>query len=262
MTDQVEPVSGERAGSGDATATPERVLWTESVAKSFGGFRALKDVSVSVGKGEVLGIIGPNGAGKTTLFNIIAGMFRPTAGHVFLLGTDITRMPPHRRLRLGIARTFQLVRPFVSMSIQENLITAAMASGVSRRVARERVDRALEELKLTRIADKPAGDINSVEGKRLEVARSVVSEPKVILLDEIFTGLNSEEVEELVSVVNHLRDTQTSVLIIEHNVRAIKAVAHRIVAIDAGAIVSQGTPSHVLSDPKVIESYLGEHTHA
>jgi branched-chain amino acid transport system ATP-binding protein len=238
------------------------VLRTEGVGKTFGGFVALQDVSIECRPGEILGIIGPNGAGKTTLFNLIAGAFRPTAGRVLFEDADITRLPPHRRVRRGIGRTFQLIRPFGRLTIRENVMTAALGSGARMRVARERADVLVTRLGLGAIADKSAADINAVEGKRLEVARALATEPRLILLDEIFSGLNAAEVDELISLVRELRTDGLCVLVIEHNVRAIRAVADRVVAFDAGRLVSEGSADHVLSDAHVIESYLGQRSRA
>jgi branched-chain amino acid transport system ATP-binding protein len=242
----------------DTLAATAPVLRTEAVGKTFGGFVALRDVTIECRPGQILGIIGPNGAGKTTLFNLIAGAFRPTAGRIVFEGSDITRLPPHRRVRRGIGRTFQLIRPFGSLTIRENVMTAALGSGARMGRARERADAMVDRLGLGRIADKSAADINAVEGKRLEVARALAVEPRLILLDEIFSGLNSDEVDELVTLVRQLRTDGLCVLVIEHNVRAIRAVADRVVAFDAGRLVSEGTADHVLSDPQVIESYLGQ----
>jgi ABC-type branched-subunit amino acid transport system ATPase component len=244
-----------------ATATAP-VLKTESVGKTFGGFVALTDASIDCRSAEIVGIIGPNGAGKTTLFNLIAGAFRPTAGRILFEDSDITRLPPHRRVRRGIGRTFQLIHPFARLTIRENVMTAALGSGARMRVARERADGLVDRLGLGPIADKSAADINAVEGKRLEVARALATGPRLILLDEIFRGLNPEEVDELVALVRELRGEGLAVLVIEHNVRAIRAVADRVVAFDAGRLVSEGSAEHVLSDPLVIESYLGQHSRA
>jgi branched-chain amino acid transport system ATP-binding protein len=254
------------------TASPEQtmtaaqsgatMLSTVDLGKEFGGFHALREVCLEVSEQEILGIIGPNGAGKTTLFNLVAGAYRPTTGSVSFRGENITGMPPHRRLRKGIARTFQLIHPFVSMSVRDNIYTAALASGMRGQSASQQADEMIERLGLRAIAHKSPANINAVEGKRLEVARALATRPKVILLDEIFSGLNSEEVDELVRLVKRVRGNGLTVLVIEHNVRAIRSVADRVVAIDAGRVVSEGTPSHVLSDPHVIESYLGHRTRA
>jgi branched-chain amino acid transport system ATP-binding protein len=238
------------------------VLSTLDLGKEFGGFHALREVSVDVAEREILGIIGPNGAGKTTLFNLVAGAFRPSTGSVTFLGENVTKLPPHRRLRRGIARTFQLIHPFVSMTIRENVYTAAMGSGMGSREASRQADEMVDRLGLNALADKSSASINAVEGKRLEVARALATNPKMILLDEIFSGLNTEEVDELVRLVKGLRDDGLTVLVIEHNVRAIRAVADRVVAIDAGRVVSEGDPNKVLSDPHVIESYLGNRARA
>jgi branched-chain amino acid transport system ATP-binding protein len=240
----------------------EALLATVGVGKTFGGFHALRDVSVSVTGREILGIIGPNGAGKTTLFNLIAGAFRPTSGRIIFKGDDVTRQPPHRRLRKGIARTFQLIRPFGSMTIYENVVTAAMGSGAPRARATARATATVDRLGLGAIAGKRASDVNAVEGKRLEVARALATRPEVILLDEIFSGLSADEVSELAELVTGVRGEGITVLVIEHNVRAIKAVADRVIAIDTGRVVSEGSPEHVLSDPHVVESYLGQRAHA
>jgi branched-chain amino acid transport system ATP-binding protein len=234
------------------------LLSTNHLGKNFAGFRALQDVNMGVATGEILGIIGPNGAGKTTLFNLIAGAFRPSNGRVLFEGADITRQPPHRRLRRGIARTFQLIHPFQSMTVRENLYTAALGSGLRRPAAWGRADEMVNRLGLGKLAPKSAGEVNAVEGKRLELARALATGPKVILLDEIFSGLNTDEVDELALLVRDIRSEGTTVLVIEHNVRAIRAVADRVIAIDSGKIVSEGAPEHVFSDPFVIESYLGK----
>jgi branched-chain amino acid transport system ATP-binding protein len=249
------PVAGPEPGAGG-------LLRTEDLSKRFGGFYALREVSISVPERQILGIIGPNGAGKTTLFNLIAGAFGPTSGRVVFDGHDVTSLPPHRRLRRGIARTFQLIHPFVSMSVWENIYTAALASGQRVSVARGRADEMIEQLGLGSLASKSAADVNAVEGKRLEVARALSTGPKIILLDEIFSGLNGEEVDELVALVKRVRQDGLTVLVIEHNVRAIRAVADEVIAIDTGRVVSAGSPAHVLSDPQVIESYLGQRASA
>jgi branched-chain amino acid transport system ATP-binding protein len=254
-------VNTSAAGDSARETAGTTILGTSKLGKSFGGFQALKNVDLSVREGQILGIIGPNGAGKTTLFNLIAGALRPSSGRVTFQGSDITRLPPHRRLRKGIARTFQLIHPFASLSVHDNAMTAAMASGASRKVAQERAAQAVELLGLGKLAHKRAAGVNAVEGKRLEVARALATEPSVILLDEIFSGLNADEVDELVGVVNGIRDRGVTVLVIEHNVRAIRAVAEHVVAIVQGSVVSAGTPEQVFADPRVVESYLG-HRHA
>jgi branched-chain amino acid transport system ATP-binding protein len=233
------------------------LLRTEKVSKSFGGFTAVADVSMGVREHEILGIIGPNGAGKTTLFNLIAGSVRPTAGRVYLRGADITTRPPHQRLRLGLARTFQIIRPFTSLTVYENVLTAGLGSGLRRRRAAERATEVIERLGLGPLGRKSAASINAVEGKRLELARALASAPSILLLDEVFSGLATEEVDEMVALVAQIRHEGATVLVIEHNVRAIGAAADRVLAIDSGRVVCDGSPEQVFRNPTVMESYLG-----
>jgi branched-chain amino acid transport system ATP-binding protein len=252
----------EPASNSTAVMTAEPVVRVDGVGKRFGGVWAISETSVSVAENEILGIIGPNGAGKTTLFNLIAGAFPPSSGRIFFRGKDITRLAPHRRARQGIARTFQLTRPFVSMSVRDNLRTAALASGAKVADAQQRTDHALDYLGLSGLRDKMGAELNAVECKRVEVARALALEPSLLLLDEIFSGSNADEVDELVDLVQQLRRDGLTILVIEHNVRAIRAVADRVVAMNIGQVISVGTADEVFSDPGVIESYLGQHSKA
>jgi len=230
--------------------------------KRFRGVQAVTDVSFGAGEQEVLGIIGPNGAGKTTVFNLIAGTFRSDSGTLTFDGRDVTGLPSYRRLRCGIARTFQLIRPFGSLTARDNLIVSATGSGMALRQARARADEVLGVFGLAEVATRPAGSLNAAEGKRLEVARAVAARPRVILLDEVFTGLVGQEVAELAGLVAGLRDAGMTILVIEHSVTAIRMIADRVVAMDAGRVICVGDPGSVFSDVNVVESYLGHHTAA
>ena len=236
----------------------EPLLRTSSVSKRFRGVVALTDATVELAPAEILGIIGPNGAGKTTLFNVIAGAFRPSSGRVVFRGRDITRLPANRRLRLGLARTFQLMKPFASMSVYDNVVVGATGSGLSQRHAQSRADEVIERLGMQRIAAKSAGAINAVEAKRLELARALSAAPTVVLLDEIFSGLNKDEVEELAGQVRALPARGQTVMMIEHNLSAIRSVAQRVLALSAGEVISEGRPDDVFNDPRVVSSYLGK----
>jgi ABC-type branched-subunit amino acid transport system ATPase component len=242
-----------------ATATQATcLLRADSIAKTFRGVAALDGASLEVAEGEILGIIGPNGAGKTTLFNVIAGVFRPTSGRVFFRGRDITSLPPHRRLRLGIARTFQLIKPFASMSVYDNIVVGATGRGRSMRAARSRADEVVEQLGLGRLAAQSAGSVNGGEGKLLELARALAADPVVILLDEIFSGLSADEAAGLAGIVSALPGQGHTVLMIEHNIGAIRSVSKRVLALSAGVVLSEGSPEQVLTDPEVVTSYLGQ----
>jgi branched-chain amino acid transport system ATP-binding protein len=238
------------------------LLRTSSVSKRFRGIVALSDASVELSRGEILGIVGPNGAGKTTLFNVIAGAFRPSAGKIVFRGRDITRLPANRRLRLGLARTFQLMKPFASMTVHENVVVGASGSGLSKRRAIVRADEVIDRLDMRRIARTPAGAINAVQAKRLELARALAAEPVVILLDEIFSGLNEDEVDELAGHVRALPERGHTVMMIEHNLGAIRTTCGRVLALSAGEVISEGTADDVFGDPRVISSYLGKRGHA
>jgi branched-chain amino acid transport system ATP-binding protein len=240
------------------TAPDACLLRADSIGKTFRGVAALSGTSLEVTEGEILGIIGPNGAGKTTLFNVIAGVFRPTSGRVVFRGRDITSLPPHRRLRLGIARTFQLIKPFASMSVYDNIVVGATGRGRSVRAARSRADEVVDQLGIGRFAAQSAGSVNGGEGKLLELARALATDPVVILLDEIFSGLNADEAAGLSAIVSGLPARGHTVLMIEHNIGAIRAVSQRVVALSAGVVLSEGSPEAVLTDPEVVTSYLGQ----
>ncbi|MFC5752712.1 ABC transporter ATP-binding protein [Actinomadura rugatobispora] len=234
------------------------LLRTSSVSKRFRGVVALSDASIRLEQGEILGIIGPNGAGKTTLFNVIAGAMRPSSGSVIFRGRDITRMAADRRLRLGLARTFQLMKPFVSLTVYDNIVVGATGSGLSKRRARARADEIVDLLDMGRIASRSAGAINAVQAKRLELARALSAQPVVVLLDEIFSGLRPDEVDDLAAHVRALPSRGQTVMMIEHNLPAIRSVSERVLALSAGAVIREGSPADVFDDPEVVSSYLGK----
>ena len=238
------------------------LLEVEGVGKHFRGVVALDAVSMTAQDGEIVGIIGPNGAGKTTLFNVVAGTFAPSSGRVVFGGKDITKMPPHRRCRLGIGRTFQMIQPFPSLTAVDNLAVAASAAGAGRRRSRERATQMLRDLDMTALTNRRGADLNAVEGKRLELARALCTDPRLVLLDEIFSGLNDEEVNGLAATVRRLPAQGVTVILIEHNMSAIRLISDRVVAISAGNVIAQGDPDVVLHHPSVLETYLGVATSA
>ena len=223
---------------------------------------ALNGVDAAVEKGEILGVIGPNGAGKTTLLNCISGVYRPDAGEIRWQGESIKGMRPHRVARLGIGRTFQIVKPFGSMTVRENAAVGSLfGSGEARRGPKEAfadADRVLDLVGLRSKADLEVTSLTIPDRKRLEVARAVATQPKLLLLDEVMAGLNSVEVDEALEMVRAVHATGVTVVLIEHVMRVIVGVCTRAVVLDFGQVLAEGEPEVVLRDERVIQAYLGE----
>ena len=230
------------------------ILEARGVAKRFGGVIAVRGVDLDVGEGELLGLFGPNGAGKTTMFNLIAGAILPDAGQVLLQGRDITREPAWRRARLGIARSFQIVRPFRALSVLENLLAAVPAGGQANNAA-SALD-LLRRVGLEARARDAAGDLTLGMLKRLEVARALAVGPRLLLLDEPLAGLAGQEAADLLRTVQALKGRK-AIVMVEHNVRLALPVCDRAVVMDAGAVLADGTPEQIRRDPAVIRAYLG-----
>ncbi|HYA14848.1 MAG TPA: ABC transporter ATP-binding protein [Syntrophales bacterium] len=239
------------------------IIEVKDVTMQFGGLAAVADVSFVLNKGEILGLIGPNGAGKTTLFNVINGFYHPTKGDVYLKGKRVTNLRPHVLCKLGVARTFQVVRPLQRMSTLDNVIASAFIRTKTKSEA-EKIS--LEVLKFTDLYD----DINVLskglplgKRKRLEIARALATQPEIILLDEAFAGLNPTEINEQIEIVKKIRtDRSITILIIEHHMRVIMAVSDRIVVLNYGQKIAEGSPYEIGHNPAVIEAYLGEETSA
>ena len=231
------------------------LLAVESLSKSFGGLRAVDDVSFELRAGEVLGLIGPNGAGKTTLFNLVAGALQPTGGTVRLDGQDVSRMRPHRRCRLGIARTFQIPKPFSDLTVRDNLRVAALHPDPGR--APPAVEATLAALELQPWADRPAHVLPLGGRKRLEIARALMTAPRVVLLDEVLGGLSESEIADVLTVVRSIRAAGVSVIMIEHVLVGLMSLADRVAVLHEGRLLAVDTPAAVTGDPKVIEAYLG-----
>jgi len=234
------------------------ILTLSRISKRFGAIVVADGVDLALNNGEALGIIGPNGAGKTTLFNIIAGTIAPDAGRILFNGRDITRAEPERRCRLGIARSFQIPQPFGGMTVFENLVVAAAFGGGRRE--RDVYGRCAELLRQCGLADKanrPAGSLTLLDRKRLELARALATEPRVLLLDEVAGGLIEHETAALVALINDVRAAGISIVWIEHIVHALNAVVDRLVVLHGGALIAEGAPGEVIRRPQVAEIYMG-----
>jgi len=234
------------------------LLEVERLSKRFGGLQAVKDLSFTVAEGEIVALIGPNGAGKTTAFALVSGFLAPDEGEIRFRGRSIVGRTPHEVCALGIARTFQIVRPFPRLSVLHNVMVGALLRHPDVAAARARAQAVLDEVGLGSKRDHPARGLTLAERKRLELARALATEPTLLLLDEVMAGLTATETERLVELIRAINRRAVAILLIEHVMRAVMTVSQRVVVLGGGQLIAAGPPAQIVNDPGVIEAYLGD----
>lgn len=238
----------------------DSILTVRRITKNFGGLCALHNVSFEVPSGQILGLMGPNGAGKTTLVNVICGFYKPDAGSIWFKGREITRLPAHRLARLGIARTYQIPQPFGRLTVLQNTAVAAMyAQGLGQSAAEKQAADILRVTDLVEKKDVLAKDMSTVALKRLELARALATKPCLLLVDEVAAGLNETELPRMLEILESIRQSGVTILLIEHVMKVMRQAVDSILVLDEGMTICSGKPDQVMRDKKVIECYLGEY---
>jgi branched-chain amino acid transport system ATP-binding protein len=236
-------------------------LVVRGLSKRFGGLRAVQDVSFTIQENETVALIGPNGAGKTTSFHLITGFHRPDSGSVLAYGREIVGLRPHDICAHGVARTFQVAKPFGAMTVLANVMTGAFLRDKHAAMARDKAREVIEFVGLSAREQTPAKDLTTIDQRRLEMARALATQPRLLLLDEVMAGLNPAEIDQAVGLIGKLSQRGLTIVIVEHVMRAIMAVARRIVVLDHGQKIAEGTPKEIVENPEVVRAYLGSYVH-
>jgi branched-chain amino acid transport system ATP-binding protein len=236
-------------------------LVVKGLSKRFGGLRAVQDVSFSIKENETVALIGPNGAGKTTSFHLITGFHRPDQGSVMAYGREISGLKPHDICAHGVVRTFQVAKPFGAMTVLANVMTGAFLRDRSTVAARDKAREVIEFVGLGPKEQTAAKDLTTIDQRRLEMARALATQPRLLLLDEVMAGLNPAEIDQAVGLIGKLSQRGLTIVIVEHVMRAIMAVARRIVVLDHGQKIAEGTPKEIVENPEVVRAYLGSYVH-
>jgi branched-chain amino acid transport system ATP-binding protein len=236
-------------------------LVVRGLSKRFGGLRAVQDVSFTIQENETVALIGPNGAGKTTSFHLITGFHRPDSGSVLAYGREIVGLRPHDICAHGVARTFQVAKPFGAMTVLANVMTGAFLRDKHAAVAREKAREVIDFVGLSAREQTPARDLTTIDQRRLEMARALATQPRLLLLDEVMAGLNPAEIDQAVGLIGKLSQRGLTIVIVEHVMRAIMAVARHIVVLDHGQKIAEGTPKEIVENPEVVRAYLGSYVH-
>lgn len=236
----------------------KKILEVQNITKNFGGLVANDNINIHLYQGEILGLIGANGAGKTTLFNIIAGTFPPSKGSILYEGKNIENKQSQQICKLGIARTYQIVKPFGNLTVQENVMVGAFLNNSDVSEVKEKAEEIINFVGLSDKIKTPGSDLNLPQLKRLEVARALATNPKILLLDEVMAGLNPSENKNVVNLVLKIRDNGVSIILIEHVMKAVMSLSDRIYTLNQGKLIAEGTPEEIVNNPAVQASYLGE----
>ena len=253
-------VRGAAGGAAHPDGPVTAILETDDIRMEFSGVHALDGVTLSIGRGEIVGLVGPNGSGKSTLINVLTGMFVPTGGRVLFEGSEITGQPPHVVSGLGMARTYQIPRPFESMTVLENVAFACMfrSKGLGLSDAMDTAWRYLDFTGLSRVARSLPSQINLHQRKFLELARALATEPKLLMLDEVLSGLNTGEIDESVEMIRKIHGSGVTLVVVEHLMRVVTELASRMIVLNYGRLLAEGPPGDVMRDPEVVKAYLGK----